>query len=71
MSKEGRHHLLIPALIAAIAAYFGFRRKSESLATVARALVGQAIDDQVQHNQSRRPRVRSKNHRKFRDNRHT
>jgi len=63
--------LLIPALIAAIAAYFGFRRKSENLAEVAKILVGQAIRDQVEHNESRKVRAYSNNRRKFRGKRHT
>lgn len=65
MSKEAKHHLLIPALIAAIAAYFGFRRKSETLSEIAKDLVGRAIHDQTEHNRkvnqrrvSHRPRHR-------------
>jgi hypothetical protein len=50
MRKEGKHHMLIPALIAAIAAYFGFRKKSEQLSEIAMDLVGRAIHDQKNYN---------------------
>lgn len=50
MSKEGKHHVLIPALIAAAAAYFGFRRKSENLGEMAKAAVDMAVRDQVKQN---------------------
>jgi hypothetical protein len=50
MNDEGKNHLLIPALIAAIAAYFGFRKKSECLSAVAQDLVGRAIKDQTELN---------------------
>jgi hypothetical protein len=61
MHKEGKNHVLIPALIAMVAAYFGFRRKSETLSEVAKELVGKAIQDQTNHNKHfpRRKRKRS------------
>lgn len=62
MSREHKDHILIPALIAMIAAYFGFRRKSETLGEVAKDLVGKAIQDQTSHNKyapSRRKRKRN------------
>ena len=48
--EEGKNHILIPALIAAIAAYFGFRKKSELLGAVAQDLVTKAIKDQTEVN---------------------
>lgn len=50
MAREHKEHILIPALIAMVAAYFGFRRKSETLGEVAKELVGKAIQDQTDHN---------------------
>ena len=49
--KKVKEHILIPALIAAAAAYFGFKKKSEKLASVAKDLVERAIDDQARTNQ--------------------
>lgn len=50
MSKEGKDHILIPALIAGVAAYFGFKRKSENVSEIAKDLVSRAIKDQVRTN---------------------
>lgn len=50
MSEEGKHHILIPALIAAAAAYFGFRKKSENLGEIAKTVVNMAVKDQVRQN---------------------
>lgn len=50
MNKDYKDHALIPALIAMVAVYFGFRRKSETLGEVAKELVERAIEDQTRHN---------------------
>ena len=50
MSEEGKHHILIPALIAAAAAYFGCRKKSENLGEIAKTMVNMAVKDQVRQN---------------------
>ena len=74
MRKEGKNHILIPALIAAVAAYFGFKRKSEKLSDIASDLVSKAIKDQTlenvqQHNVFRRKRrFRNRHRRNFSDN---
>ena len=73
MRKERKEHILIPALIAAIAAYFGFKRKSESLSLVAKDLVNRAIDDQTGTNYEkqepgyRRKRSRRSSRKSYRD----
>jgi len=70
MSKETKDHILIPALIAAAAAYFGFKGKSENLGRVAKDLVNKAIKDQTQTNhQDNAKEARSKRRYKrlFRD----
>lgn len=50
MQKEGKNHILIPALITAAAAYFGYKKKSENISEIAKDLVGRAIKDQVRTN---------------------
>ena len=67
MSKHGKDHILIPALITAAAAYFGFKKKSENISEIAKDLVNRAIKDQTrtnhkvnQHNARRRNK---RNHR--------
>lgn len=52
MSKETKDHLLIPALIAAAAAYFGFKGKSENISEIAKTIVNRAIKDQTRTNQN-------------------
>ena len=69
MSKHGKDHILIPALVAAAAAYFGFKKKSENISEIAKTLVNRAIKDQTrtnhQDNQKRQlPPVRKDRRRK-------
>ena len=72
MSKEGKDHVLIPVLIAAAAAYFGFKRKSENVSEIAKDLVSRAVKDQVRTNHSdnrteARKRRSGRHKRNFRD----
>jgi len=62
-NKQSKNHVLIPALIAAIAAYFGFKKKSETLASVAKDLVTRAVDDQTRENHAIFHRSRRKHRR--------
>jgi hypothetical protein len=50
MSKQGKNHILIPALITAAAAYFGLKKKSENISEIAKDLVNRAIKDQTRTN---------------------
>jgi hypothetical protein len=69
MNKQGKNHILIPALITMAAAYFGLQKKSENISEIAKDLVNRAIKDQTrtnhkvnQHN-ARHKRRNKRNHR--------
>jgi hypothetical protein len=54
MSEDKTNHILIPALLAAAAAYFGFKGKSEQIADVTKQVVNKAIAHQTQVNNSKK-----------------
>lgn len=64
MQKKGKNHILIPALITAAAAYFGFKKKSENISEIAKDLVGRAIKDQVRTNHNINQRAANKRKKK-------
>lgn len=56
-NQNKTNHILIPALLASAAAYFGFSGKSEQLADVTKQIVAKAIDHQAQkNNNSKKPK---------------
>jgi hypothetical protein len=63
MSERGRDHILIPALITAAAAYFGFKKKSENISEIAKTLVHRAVKDQVRTNHKAK-RAKKRNYRR-------
>jgi hypothetical protein len=56
MSEDKTNHVLIPALLTAAAAYFGFKGKSEQIADITKEVVGRAINHQVNYNYNKKPK---------------
>jgi hypothetical protein len=47
MSDDKKDHILIPALLTAVAAYFGWKKSSESLGGITRTAVNMALNHQL------------------------
>jgi hypothetical protein len=47
-NNDKKQHILIPALLTAAAAYFGFKGKSEQIAEITKQVVTKAINHQTQ-----------------------
>ena len=47
--NQAKNHILIPALLAAVAAYFGFKKSSGELGGITRAAVNMALNHQLQN----------------------
>jgi hypothetical protein len=47
MSEDKKDHILIPAILTAVAAYFGFKKSSESLGGITKTAVNMALNHQL------------------------
>jgi len=57
MGEEKSTNLVIPALLAAAAAYFSFEKKGTAIGDLAKEAVGRVINDQTNKKNAKKPTV--------------